>query len=463
MLGGLCGLFLGPPAGRANVVGNDLQNFNATTNGIDYVTVQSSELLKPGIVNLGLMLNYAANTLPYFESTGQSRLDINDSLLTSEFLAGYGLLNFIEVGGAFSYLLRQKIDDASSSHGNFSSTGITNARANIKAKLFHHGLGGLALSFNGSRNFVKKNPYLGNDEAIIFGSEIIADLDLGPIQTAFNLGYRSRNRGKPLPEVPIQPTRDQIIGSAALSYLLPLVDTKLIAEVFGSRPTRSQNDSTDRQASSAEALGGLKYDYRRDIALHAGAGSELINGAFSPDWRVYIGMNYTAQTPETFEPVTEIQKEEAFEFVNRSEKEDLLRIPNLQFDFNSDKISDGSLYRLSSIFNFLSKTAYKRIIVEGHTDSVGSDEFNLKLSERRATSVMKVLVTSGIPQDKIARIGFGESMPIADNGNFQGRELNRRVEIRVLKLDGGEESSAQKPTEAAKEESIPTVDQGDKN
>ncbi len=86
------------------------------------------------------------------------------------------------MGGAFSYLLRQKIDDASSSHGNFSSPGITNARANIKAKLFHHGLGGLALSFNGSRNFVKKNPYLGNDEAIIFGSEIIADLDLGPFR-----------------------------------------------------------------------------------------------------------------------------------------------------------------------------------------------------------------------------------------------------------------------------------------
>ncbi len=83
--------------------------------------------------------------------------------------------------------------------------------------------------------------------------------------------------------------------------------------------------------------------------------------------------------------------------------------------------------------------------MEGHTDSVGSDQFNLKLSERRATSVMKVLVTSGIPQDKIARIGFGESMPIADNGNFQGRELNRRVEIRVLKLDGGEESSAKNP------------------
>lgn len=413
---------------RANVVGNDLQNFNATTNGIDYVTVQASEVLKPGILNLGLMLNYAANTLPYFEAADQDRLKINDSLLTNEFVAGYGLWNILELGTGFSYLLRQKVDNGDASHGKYSSSGLTNIRVNAKASLAKLGPVGIAVAINASRNLVKDNPYLGNDEALILGTEIIGDLKIGPVKTSANLGYRWRDRGKPLADIPVKPTRDQIIGSAALSYLLPNLDTKVVGEVYGSRPTKNQNNSSDRQASSAELLLGIKHDYRSNIAFHFGGGTEMIHGAFSPDWRVYAGINYTTQTmPE--------KKEEAFVFVNRSEKEDLLRIPNLQFDFNSDKISDGSLYRLQSIFAFLANTEFKRIIVEGHTDSVGSLTFNQKLSERRASAVMSVLVQSGIPADKIARIGYGETLPIADNGNFQGREINRRVEIRIIRIE----------------------------
>jgi hypothetical protein len=53
----------------ANVIGTDLQNFNSTTNGLDFVTVQSSKTLDPGVLNLGLFFNYGVNTLPYFEGT----------------------------------------------------------------------------------------------------------------------------------------------------------------------------------------------------------------------------------------------------------------------------------------------------------------------------------------------------------------------------------------------------------
>jgi len=73
----------------------------------------------------------------------------------------------------------------------------------------------------------------------------------------------------------------------------------------------------------------------------------------------------------------------------------------------------------------------KRIVVEGHTDSVGSDDANLKLSQSRADSVRVYLVSQGVKAERITAIGKGESTPIADNKSPEGRANNRRVEIVV--------------------------------
>ena len=69
--------------------------------------------------------------------------------------------------------------------------------------------------------------------------------------------------------------------------------------------------------------------------------------------------------------------------------------------------------------------------VEGHTDSVGSDDYNQALSERRAESVRGYLVQQGIPTTTIAAHGFGEAQPVASNDNAAGRQQNRRVELVV--------------------------------
>ena len=67
--------------------------------------------------------------------------------------------------------------------------------------------------------------------------------------------------------------------------------------------------------------------------------------------------------------------------------------------------------------------------IEGHTDSIGSDEFNQKLSEQRAEAVRKHLIEQGLPDDNLTAVGFGKSMPVADNSTVAGRQQNRRVEI----------------------------------
>ena len=69
--------------------------------------------------------------------------------------------------------------------------------------------------------------------------------------------------------------------------------------------------------------------------------------------------------------------------------------------------------------------------VEGHTDSVGTDDYNQSLSERRAESVKSYLIQQGIDRSSITSRGFGESQPVASNDTADGRQRNRRVELVV--------------------------------
>jgi outer membrane protein OmpA-like peptidoglycan-associated protein len=72
-----------------------------------------------------------------------------------------------------------------------------------------------------------------------------------------------------------------------------------------------------------------------------------------------------------------------------------------------------------------------RLEVEGHTDSVGSDTYNERLSQQRAASVRDYLIKQGVPEPNISAQGFGESQPVASNANAAGRQQNRRVELVV--------------------------------
>ncbi len=87
--------------------------------------------------------------------------------------------------------------------------------------------------------------------------------------------------------------------------------------------------------------------------------------------------------------------------------------------------------KLDEVAQALKDQGYKKIIVEGHTDSRGGDEANLTLSQRRADSVRTYLVSRGIDSAKITSVGIGEARPVADNESAEGRANNRRVELVV--------------------------------
>ena len=105
---------------------------------------------------------------------------------------------------------------------------------------------------------------------------------------------------------------------------------------------------------------------------------------------------------------------------------------NVLFDFNSDKILQSYSSDLDKLGRVLTGPQYSayRVMIEGHTDSIGSDSYNRRLSERRAESVKRYLVQHfPIQSDRLVVKGYGKSKPIASNDTSDGRDKNRRVEI----------------------------------
>lgn len=105
----------------------------------------------------------------------------------------------------------------------------------------------------------------------------------------------------------------------------------------------------------------------------------------------------------------------------------------IRFDYDSDRLKASAVTTLTALGDALKANPNWRIEIQGHTDSDGSDDYNLDLSDRRAASVRQWLVDDGIAAERMTSKGLGESQPASDNSSTQGRALNRRVEI--LRLD----------------------------
>lgn len=150
----------------------------------------------------------------------------------------------------------------------------------------------------------------------------------------------------------------------------------------------------------------------------------------------YFGKNMTVTTAQLQASDTLFSRElclKAFE-VGKP-----IVIPNILYDFNKATLRPESMAVLDSLATILEDNPKLIVQMSAHTDSIGSDKYNLDLSQRRAQSCVDYLITKGIPADRMQAKGYGETRPIAPNSlpdgkdNPAGRQLNRRTEFTVLK------------------------------
>ncbi|MBR6626216.1 MAG: OmpA family protein [Mailhella sp.] len=108
------------------------------------------------------------------------------------------------------------------------------------------------------------------------------------------------------------------------------------------------------------------------------------------------------------------------------------------FAVNSSTLRSGLYAELDRVAQVLAAYPQTTILVAGHTDSTGSDEYNMKLSQQRADSVKNALVQRGVDPQRISAVGYGEGQPVGDNNTEFGRQQNRRVEVRINPTQQGQ-------------------------
>ncbi len=170
----------------------------------------------------------------------------------------------------------------------------------------------------------------------------------------------------------------------------------------------------------------------------------VVNADFNRDKRTTLAMNITTIVGRTSElegfssgiAAREDKIDARLARLNArvTETEVVIQLPGaILFDFDSANIRADADRALNDVAQVIKAYAARPVRVEGHTDSIASDDYNQSLSERRAASVVTWLTAHGVEKGRLASAGFGEKKPVATNDTPAGRQLNRRVEVVIAK------------------------------
>jgi outer membrane protein OmpA-like peptidoglycan-associated protein len=155
----------------------------------------------------------------------------------------------------------------------------------------------------------------------------------------------------------------------------------------------------------------------------------LIGAAVGGSAGYFIGKHMDKQAQELKQAIPDATVERVGEGINLTFNSGLL------FKLNSSELSEDAKTELKKVGGILSKYDDTQILLEGHTDDTGSDDYNMKLSERRAESVSKYLESQNIPSSRLRTKWYGESQPKFPNDSEVNREKNRRVELAIFAND----------------------------
>lgn len=176
---------------------------------------------------------------------------------------------------------------------------------------------------------------------------------------------------------------------------------------------------------------GAKYYFGENFFVRAGVDGMHGLDNNQSEWMagLGVGLNFGGSA----KPAPVVYEEPAPVVYEEPVEPETVRVElEVLFDFDKANVKDGSYADIQNLAEFMKQYPQLTTTVEGHTDSVGPDAYNQKLSERRAGAVRQVLVEQyGVEAERVSSVGYGEARPIADNSTKEGRALNRRVEAAV--------------------------------
>ena len=214
--------------------------------------------------------------------------------------------------------------------------------------------------------------------------------------------------------------------------LRPYVSAGFSDQSIGQSGRNERNGST-----FANLGGGAKYFFTDNFYARAGVEAQYNIDQGDTEWApsVGVGMNFGGGS----KPVAEVVEAApapapvAEPVAAAEEPVELVRVElDVKFDFDKSSVKEESYGDIKNLADFMKQYPQTTTVVEGHTDSKGTDAYNQSLSERRANAVRDVLVNQyGVEAGRVNAAGYGEARPVADNATDAGRAVNRRVEAEV--------------------------------
>jgi len=203
-------------------------------------------------------------------------------------------------------------------------------------------------------------------------------------------------------------------------------NTYLAARTAQSLECRVRASADERACTEAMALARLFGDARAE-ALHATLDMERdLQGDLRRELDQLRDESKTRQD-ELYAALS--QMEGKFASIRRDARGTIVSLADILFDFDKATLRRDVEFNLVKIATILNQFGEMKILIEGHTDSIGTDEYNLDLSKRRAEAVYDFLASQDVDPSRMSWEGYGESRPVADNGTDEGRQMNRRVDL----------------------------------
>lgn len=188
---------------------------------------------------------------------------------------------------------------------------------------------------------------------------------------------------------------------------------------------QAQIDAANAQQNAAAATRMAAADRAQSIAAQEAAAAERLRAEQA------AGTANAAQ-----ERVRQLEAQLRDIEGKHTERGLLVTLGDVLFAFNKSELTPQAGPRLDKLASFLKQFPQRKLLVEGYTDAVGTDAYNMELSERRAEAIREALVARGVDTTRVVTKGYGKAYPVADNASVDGRAVNRRVEVVIADENG---------------------------
>ncbi len=408
----------------------DVVTINPATDGGKYITIHQSNTMPQWSYNVGGYFNYAFEPLEYADASGNRRRGIIDDLLMMDVQGAIAWTDWWLTGVNVPMAVWETFYNPNQTATTVQKQNLYGKMGDVRLEMkfrfldidrYHVGLSLVPYMYFPTG---KSNYFLGNGMWSP-GGTLVFDADIkNRVFLALNVGYRNYSKTR----YDVNNTNAVIDDTITLgggvnvrindswAVLGEVMDESVISGFF---KNQLQNPAeflvSGRWTPQTRAKG---------LAVTVGGGRGITTGIGSPDFRVLAGVNY--RHIKSAAPPPPVQVEAQVE-------EKIVITQKIHFEFDRAVIRPISYPILDDVAYLLQKNPQIRLVrVEGHTDWIGSDAYNQKLSEARANAVRNYLVQKGIEPDRLQAVGYGETRPIADNNTVMGRARNRRTEFTVV-------------------------------